>query len=76
MIVIGFHVDEWVHLQKHYNFYIQNVKADHNYYKAALFAILVHIFYMNQSALNSTPNSLHLLELKLTKKQVILMLLV
>ena len=76
MIVMDFHVGVLDHLQIQYNCYIQNVKVDYNYYKVALLAILLHIFYMNQFALYSTPSSLHLLELKSTKKKVILKLLV
>ena len=47
MIETSFHVDELDHLQNKYNYYIQNVKADHNNCKAVLPAIRARIFYIN-----------------------------
>jgi len=45
---MSYYVDELDRLQMHYNYYIQNVKADHIDRKAVLPAILFHIFYINQ----------------------------
>jgi len=54
IVMQDIHVDELDHRQIHYNYCIQNVKADHNDYKVALLVILLHIFYMHQYELNLT----------------------